>query len=167
MSHIASKKSEKPARSRRAQRAHAPPSIVAVELGAPFPSWVANRAFNGEFRLVAQRETEALDSFRGRVLELAQRLFAEGIALDSAIFICNERIDAGALESRRELARGLLKASVAGHEPRVILAAGAHSTPRLRKALQDLAPTLRGQVRIDEELPSTPHSSLASVANVA
>jgi hypothetical protein len=172
MSHNAIKKSDK-ARSRLAQRAHAQPSIVAVELGALFPGWVAARASSGEFRVIAQRESEALDSFRARFLELVQRLAAEGTRIDTGVFVCNERTDDRAIAVRRQLARDLIDSSAPGNEPRLVLAAAARSSSRLRQALQALAPSLAGargpraSVRIDEELASRPHSSLASVANVA
>lgn len=173
MSHNAIKKSDKAARSRRAQRAHAQPSIVAVELGALFPAWVAARASSGEFRVIAQREGEALDIFRARVLELSQRLATEGTAVDTGIVVCNERTDDRAVAMRRQLASDLIASSPPGNEPRLVLAAAARSSSRLRQALQALAPSLAGErgprasVRIDEELASRPHSSLASVANVA
>jgi hypothetical protein len=173
MSHNAIKKSDKAARSRRAQRAHAQPSIVVVELGALFPAWVSARAFSGEFRVIAQRESEALDAFRARFLELVQRLAAEGTAVDTGVFVCNERTDDSAVAVRQMLARDLIASSAPGNEPRLVLAAAARSSSRLRQALQALAPCLAGErgprasVRIDEELASRPHSSLAAVANVA
>jgi hypothetical protein len=99
------------------------------------------------------------------VSRVSPGLFAEGSAASSLVIVCNERIDDGALGARKILVAGARKTS--DSKLSATLAASARSSARLREALHRLAQDVNGTVKVDQEQASRPHSSLASVANVA
>ena len=163
MSHPPTKRSEKHSSSRRAPRTLV--SLVAVELGAAFPTWISSRAQSGEFRVVAEREGELGAAFAERVISVMKGLFADGAAANALVIVCNERIDEAAIASRKALVVGARAAS--DSKLATTLAASARSSARLREALHRLAHDVNGTVKVDQEQASRPRSSLASVANVA
>ncbi len=163
MSHPPTKRSEKPSSSRRAPRTLV--SLVAVELGATFPSWIASRAHTGEFRVVAASEGEAGADFAERVSRVMKGLFADGSAAQGLVIVCNERIDDAAVATRKALVSGARAAS--DSKLATTFAASSRSSARLREALHSLAHDVNGTLKVDQEQASRPRSSLASVANVA
>jgi hypothetical protein len=161
-----------PKKSGRAPRPRrpAPSSLVAVELGSAFPSWVASAASNGEFRVLSQRDQESTEAFHVRVMTLAGEVLLGTDGSRRIVFACNERTDENMLASRRAVIRALLALVPAPRAPRVVLAADARSSTHLRQALFDLCteiPETGTTVRVDDDPASRPRTLRPSVANVA
>ncbi|MDF3069706.1 MAG: hypothetical protein K0R38_5307 [Polyangiaceae bacterium] len=111
--------------------------MVAVELGAEFPT-IALPA-GACRRVVAQLEGESPATFAERVASVLESSFGRGVALSQLSLACNERLDDAAHVSRRQLASAALGAMAKHHTGKVSLCASARSSGRLRQGLATLA----------------------------
>ncbi|RYZ02789.1 MAG: hypothetical protein EOO73_30470 [Myxococcales bacterium] len=111
--------------------------VVAVELGAEFPTLPLLEGTPR--RVLTQLEGESPAAFAERVASSLEGAFARGVALGQLSVACNERIDDAAQGARRTLATAALGAMAKQHTGKVTLCATARSSGRLRQALSTLS----------------------------
>jgi hypothetical protein len=88
--------------------------LIALELGAEWPSWLEAELVAPARRVFAQEESESCARFARRVGEQVDGLFARGVTLGKAFIVCNERLDEAARAARAELARAAASALARG-----------------------------------------------------
>ncbi len=111
---------------------------MVVELGAEWPSTTQAELVASGRRVFAQEESEAPAAFASRVAEQLDGLFARGIALQSAVIACSERLDEPARSARADLARGVAGALARGTGGLLLLTASDRNDGRSRAALSAL-----------------------------
>ncbi len=116
--------------------------LIAVELGADWPSWLSQQMAALPRLVLSQSDGESCDSFAVRVLASARRWHKKG-GLATAVVICNERTDTVQQSSRRLLLLALPK-SLRGKNRRLTLAASADASERLQTALRALVRQIEG-----------------------
>jgi hypothetical protein len=138
-------------------------TLVLVELGAEWPSWVQSLSGASGRRVFSQAEGESPDAFSDRVAEELSRLGAKGVPMKAAAIACNERCDDAAMLARSKMGMALLSALVdkRPRDARLFLSASGRSG-RVRHALSALATDLgssfglpgeRVSVRFGDEMP--------------
>ncbi len=138
-------------------------TLVLVELGAEWPSWVQSLSGSSGRRVVSQAEGESPDAFSDRVAEELSNLGARGVPMKVAALACNERCDDAAMLARSKIATALLTRLVdkRPREARLFLSTSGRSG-RVRHALSTLAtelgssfglPSERVSVRFGDEMP--------------
>jgi hypothetical protein len=111
--------------------------LIAVELGADWPSWMSEFVGASPRRVLAQLAPESSAEF----FERARATFAAS-PTRSLVLLCNERIDSAQMAARRRLLEGVL----AKPRPakRVLLSASAEAEARLSAALTALVAAVQG-----------------------
>src|SRR6478609_3637848 len=117
--------------------------LIVVELGAEWPALEIEAARNAKAkRVLAQDETESPAAFAARVAEQLGSAFPSGVALNSVVVACSERIDAHAQSGRTELARTAAGALARSGGGALTLVAcdrnGARSKPMFSTLLNDV-----------------------------
>jgi hypothetical protein len=117
--------------------------LIVVELGAAWPSAEIEASRSAKARRVlAQDETESPATFALRVAEQLSSSFPSGVALNSVVVACSERIDAHAQGGRAELARTVASALGRGGGGSLLFVAcdrnGARSKPVFSALLADV-----------------------------
>lgn len=107
--------------------------LVAVEVGASWPEWLAELLARAGRGVVAQHEGEPPADFAARTLGVAA---ATG-GLGAVLLLCNERTDPIQIEARRTLLGGLMRGALTRAGRRLVVGPESAS-PRVRKALTAL-----------------------------
>jgi hypothetical protein len=150
------------------QAAHNP-VLIAVELGAEWPSWMSDLVRKSPRRVISQEEGEEPLGFAERAVRVAT-LLAEGRGLGSAVVLCNERTDGKQDAARRRLAASLLP-ELSGRG-KLVLTGSAQASEPLRDALRALAREVEGGqsapvLRFGERAINARSSTRRPVAKVA
>jgi len=115
--------------------------LVVVELGAEWPS-AALAATSRTRRVLVQDDSESPAAFAVRVGEQLNGLQARGIALNSAVLACSERLDEPARAARAELARATASSLARHSGGELELVATDRNDGRSRPALSALVSDL-------------------------
>ncbi|HEY8945061.1 MAG TPA: hypothetical protein VIM73_12400 [Polyangiaceae bacterium] len=79
-------------------------SLIVVELGSEWPSWLNSKLGGGSRRVLSQDEGESPQEFAVRVLGVVE---GDRLRLRGATLLCNERADAEQASARTTLAQAL------------------------------------------------------------
>lgn len=113
--------------------------LIAMELGAEWPGWVAECRMSAGRSLVrrvtVEHDGESPQAFAERTLERARMLAAEHANL-LLVLACNQRADGSAEHARLTLVSNATQLTACS---RVVLAAERSATERLRESLSGLA----------------------------
>lgn len=143
-------------------------TLVIVELGATWPSWLVEGIPHGSCRVIAELEGEGPKAFAERAKGVAASLFPRGLELALIAVACNERADEAAVAARRDFAQ--LLTARGSRSTRVAFAATEDAGERLRNSLASLTASLdngRLQRRVSVRLRSAGEPSSPRVAQVA
>jgi hypothetical protein len=152
-------------------------TLVLVEVGAEWPSWVQSLSGASGRRVVSQAEGESPDAFSNRVAEELSRIGARGVPMKVAALACNERCDDAAMLARSKIGTALLSTLVhkRTRDVRLFLSTSGRSG-RVRHALSTLASDLgssfglpgeRVTVRFGDETPLTRDGAAAANVKVS
>ncbi len=109
-------------------------ALIALELGAEWPAWLAARIAGMSRYVVVQRDGESSTAFSTRTAAL------EGARhLDSVFLLCNGRTDAQQMAARRALATPLRRALSKSASAELVFATAPEFEARSRSALNQLA----------------------------
>lgn len=122
-------------------------AVVAVELGAEFPSLGVATLDGAPRRVLTQQEGEGPLAFADRVASALDGALGRGVALGQLVLACNERLDETAQQARRQLAGVALGVMAKQQQGKLILSAPARSSGRLRHGLSALARGLHDEWR--------------------
>ena len=156
-------------------------SIVVLEAGAAWPAWLAEyQRLAPNAVVVAQARTEAMDSFRGRVLHRIEEATTSNPArVRVGVIVSAPVAGDDRLQFRESVARALLQVMSATSESELVLAGDGHETDPARHELFAIAGALceelggskvNVRVRFSNNksgvmrsvAPSTPDTELAS-----
>jgi hypothetical protein len=119
-------------------------SIVVLEAGAAWPAWLTEyQRLAPNAVVIAEARAETMDAFEARVVHrVVEATTHSGPRVRVGVMVLCEAMNASRQESRRNIARALLKAMGAAHEAELVLAGDGQELDVARHELFALAGSL-------------------------
>jgi hypothetical protein len=118
-------------------------SVVVLELGSSWPTWLAEYQQHAPDSLVvAQSSDEPGAAFAQRVERKVQELTGRDVAIHAGLLVCNGALDEPSSAARRRMGSALLSVMLKKQRGELVLAGDNAAAPDVRQELFALAGTL-------------------------